>query len=141
MTKRELERYFWLQHEIKQQRRRLARLEKKRQGEDDIVGDSVNNYNYGRPRPLKIEGIEQESIMLPVRIKILKEKIAENIEESERVVVEIEDYIQSLPDPKLRELFRSRFIDCMKWEDVGASNFISPDYARQVINKHIKNNK
>lgn len=75
---------------------------------------------------------------MPVMIRMLEEEIRKNIKESERAVVAIEKYVQNINDPKVRELMRSRFIDCLSWEEVGAQNFINADYARQLINKHIK---
>ena len=58
-----------------------------------------------------------------------------NIEKAEKMAVEIEQFIQSVEQAKLRELLRSRFIDCMDWERVGAANFIAPDHARKIVRK------
>lgn len=138
MTKRELERYFWLQHEIKQQWRRLARLKKKREKSGELVGDSVKDYRSGKGLPLKIQGIAQEDFTTPIKIKILEEAIEKNIKESETVIIEIENYIQGLDDPRIRELLRSRYIDCLSWEKVGKENFISEQYARELVREHLK---
>jgi hypothetical protein len=74
-------------------------------------------------------------------IAMLEEEIQANIEESEKAVKEIEGYIQSVEEPKMRELLRSRFIDCLNWEKVGEKNYMAPDYARRLIRNFIKNLK
>lgn len=138
MTKQELNRYFWLNHEIRRQKKRLKRLEDKLSRQNDTVGDTVRDYRSGKGIPVRIEGIPSDALTLPVMIRMLEEEIRKNIKESERAVVAIEKYVQNINDPKVRELMRSRFIDCLSWEEVGAQNFINADYARQLINKHIK---
>lgn len=141
MTKQELNRYFWLKHEIKRQQKRLERLEYKLSRQNDTVGDTVRDYRSGKGIPVRIEGLPSDAFTLPVIIGLLEEEIQKNIEESERAVVEIEKYIQDIKDPKLREIMRSRFIDCLEWQKVGEENYISSDYARQLIREYFRNNK
>lgn len=138
MTKKELNRYFWLRHEIERQQKRLTKLEDKRNRQSDTVGDTVRDYRSGKGIPVRIDGLPSDAFTLPVMIALLEEEIRKNIEESEKAAVGIEKYVQNINDPKVRELMRSRFIDCLSWEEVGAQNFINADYARQLINKHIK---
>jgi len=141
MTKKELNEYFWLKHEITRQKGRLARLEEKLKYTGEIVGDSTNNYSTGKARPLKIQGIAGDDIELPLMIVTLKQEIEVNIEKTEKMAVEIEQFIQSVEQAKLRELLRSRFIDCMDWENVGRVNYISPDHARKMVRKFLAEQK
>ena len=141
MTKKELNEYFWLKHEITRQKGRLARLEEKLEHAGEIVGDSVNNYSTGRAHPLKIQGIAETDIELPLMIVTLKQEIETNIEKAKKMAVEIEQFIQSVEQAKLRELLRSRFIDCMDWENVGKVNYISPDHARKMVRKFLAEQK
>lgn len=139
MTKQELNRYFWLTHEIRRQKKRLEKLRKKKN--EDVVGDTVRDYRSGKGIPVRIEGIPEEEFTRPVMIGLLEEEITKNIEESERAVVEIEKYIQNVENPKLRELLRCRYIDCMKWEDIATENFIDRDHARRLIRDFLKQKK
>lgn len=109
MTKQELNRYFWLNHEIRRQKKRLKRLEDKLSRQNDTVGDTVRDYRSGKGIPVRIEGIPSDALTLPVMIRMLEEEIRKNIKESERAVVAIEKYVQNINDPKVRELMRSRF--------------------------------
>ena len=141
MTKNDLNEYFWLNHEITRQKGRLARLEEKLKYTGEIVGDSTNNYRTGKARPIKIQGIAGGGVELPLMIVTLKREIEANIEKAEKMAVEIEHFIQSVEQAKLRELLRSRFIDCMDWENVGRVNYISPDHARKMVRKFLAERK
>lgn len=141
MTKNDLNEYFWLNHEITRQKGRLARLEEKLKYSGEIVGDSTNNYSTGKARPIKIQGIAGGGVELPLMIVTLKREIEANIEKAEKMAVEIEQFIQSVEQAKLRELLRSRFIDCMDWENVGRVNYISPDHARKMVRKFLAERK
>ena len=141
MTKKELNEYFWLKHEITRQKGRLARLEEKLKYTGEIVGNSTNNYSTGKARPIKIQGIAGGGVELPLMIVTLKQEIELNIEKAEKMAVEIEQFIQSVEQAKLRELLRSRFIDCMDWENVGRVNYISPDHARKMVRKFLAERK
>ena len=141
MTKNDLNEYFWLNHEITRQKGRLARLEEKLKDTGEIVGDSTNNYSTGKARPIKIQGIAGGGVELPLMIVTLKREIEANIEKAEKMAVEIEQFIQSVEQAKLRELLRSRFIDCMDWENVGRVNYISPDHARKMVRKFLAERK
>ena len=141
MTKNDLNEYFWLNHEITRQKGRLARLEEKLKYTGEIVVDSTNNYSTGKARPIKIQGIAGGGVELPLMIVTLKREIEVNIEKAEKMAVEIEQFIQSVEQAKLRELLRSRFIDCMDWENVGRVNYISPDHARKMVRKFLAERK
>ena len=141
MTKKELNEYFWLKHEITRQKGRLKILENKMQHETVTVVDSGVQYRNGKAQPCKIEGIAETDIELPLMIVTLKQEIEANIEKAEKMAVEIEQFIQSVEQAKLRELLRSRFIDCMDWENVGKANYMSPDYARRMVRKFFSEQK
>lgn len=139
MTKQKLKSYYWLQHEIRQQRGRLYRLRKKQELSGEIVGDIVNDYKTGNAIPLMIQGIADEDFKRPMMIRLLEAEIEQNIIETQERVKEIEEFVQTVEDPRMRELLRSRFIDCKRWEDVAASNYISTAHARKLIREYLQN--
>lgn len=136
MTKKELSRYYWLRHEIHKQQNRLERLRNKKP--EEMVGDTVNDYRTGKGIPVKIEGVPNDEYTRPIMIGLLEEEIERNIKESETAAEEIEQYIQTVDDPKVRELMRSRFLDCLSWEKVGKVNYMSPDHARKIVRNFTK---
>ena len=90
MTKQDLKNYYWLQHEIKQQKGRLARLRKREERSGEVVGDIVSDYKTGKAIPLLIRGIPATDFELPIMIRLLETEIEKNITEAQRLVKEIE---------------------------------------------------
>lgn len=141
MTKKELSQYYWTRHEITQQKARLERLEKKMHEETQTVIDGGTRYVNGKKKVCRIEGIAETDIKVPAMVIALKQEIEKNIRKSERLAAEIEVYIQSVEEPRLREVMRSRFLDCLSWEEVGMRNFLAPDYARRIVREYLNQNK
>lgn len=135
MTKKELNRYYWLKHEIRMQRKRLYEIQCQSTA---TVRDTVKDYRSGRGVPVTIEGTAKDEYSRRAMIGLLEEEIENNIEKSEKAAEEIERYIQTVDDPRLREIMRSRFLDCMSWEKVGEANHMSPDHARKIVREFIK---
>lgn len=135
MTKKELSRYYWLKHEIRMQRKRLCKIQNQ---SETTVCDSVKDYRTGKGIPTRIEGTAKDEYSRRAMIGLLEEEIENNIEKSEEAAEEIERYIQTVDDPRLREIMRSRFLDCMSWEKVGEANHMSPDHARKIVREFIK---
>ena len=138
MTKQKLKSYYWLQHEIKQQQGRLNKLRKKLDNSGELVGDIVSDYKTGKAIPLLIQGVSDSDFNLPIIIHLLENEIEQNIIDAQKIVKEIEEYIQTVADPRIRELLRCRFIDCMSWEQVGKKNYISSDHARKILRNFLK---
>lgn len=136
MTKEKLKKYFWLKHEIIKQNKRLEKLKNRKQ--TGFVGDSVKDYKTGKGLPLTIQGYAQEDYTSPIMARLLEEEIVKNIEESENLIIEIEKFVQGVTEPKLRELLRSRYIDCNEWDIVGRDNYIAADYARRLVREFLK---
>ena len=141
MTKKELSRYFWLRHEINRQKERLRMLEDKMQRETVTVVDCGVQYRNGKAKACRMEGIAETDTAVPAMIIVLQQEIKESIRKAETCAAEIESYIQGVEDPRLREILRCRFIDCLDWDHVGVVNYIAPDYARQLVYKHLNSGK
>lgn len=134
MTKERMSRYYWLSHEIKRQERRLERLacsKSMNELETDVVFGSEHQFPYIETK-FKITG-------KPVGIiHKIEEDIKKSVEEAIETRNEVASFIDTLDNPKLREILRSRFIDCLKWDDVGKQNFISPDHARKIVREFLQ---
>lgn len=140
MTKQELSNYFWLKNEIAKQEKRKKRLQEKlTRSTNEAASDTVRDYHSGKGIPVRIEGVPAEEFSLSIMIRMLEEEIERNIKKSHEEAIKIEQYIQKIENPKIRELMRSRFLDCMSWEEVGEANFVAKDYARSLVRDFIKN--
>lgn len=133
MDREKLSRYFWLSHEIEKQEKRKERLQKAVNSNlaTDVVTGSSSHFPYIETK-FKITGIDTRLL------DDLEKSIAKNIKEAIEARYEIENYINGIDEPQLREILRSRFIDCQKWKQVGKENFISTDHARKRVREFLK---
>ena len=136
MTREELNNYVWLKRETEQQEKRLKRLQNRKP--KGVVGDTVKDYRNGKGIPTKIEGVAEEDRIVPLEIAELTISIAENNETLRSQLKEIEKFIQSIKDPKVRVLMRCKYIDCMNWNQVGEVNHMDPSNARKIIREFFR---
>ena len=65
----------------------------------------------------------------------LNQKIAKYTEE----LVRIENIIDRIDDPEVRAIARMRFVQCMKWEDIGDRVHLERTTCAKKLNRYIKN--
>ncbi len=136
MNKQQLERYRKMKEEIAAQEKRLEKLRGKRLGE--IVGDSVKDYRSGKGIPLKIQGIPVSDFMIIEEIEKLEEVIQDGLKVLVRETKDVEEFIQTIKEPDIRELIRCKYIDNMNWENVGRYNHMHPDVARKKVRDFLR---
>lgn len=112
--------YFYLTREIEKQQVRLENLR------TEPFGASLGP---GLPRCKDAKEIEKY-------IKNIEAAISASIEKALSARTRISQYIDSIEDPRLREVMRDRFIEGMQWASVGESNFMAPDHARKIVREH-----
>ena len=139
MTREELNNYVWLKRETEQQEKRLRRLQHRKP--KGVVGDTVKDYRNGKGIPTKIEGIAEEDRLASLEIAELTTSIEKNSETLRKQLKEIEKYIQSIKDPKVRVLMRCKYIDCMSWRKVGETNYMEESTARKIIREFFRARK
>lgn len=65
----------------------------------------------------------------------LNQKIAKYTEE----LVRIENIIDRIDDPEVRTIARMRFVQCMKWEEIGDRIHLDRTNCARKLKKYIKN--
>ena len=116
-----LEQYIEIRKEISDLERRIAEGNKKiklleKQTVCDVVTGSREDNRYGT---IKIEGIAKQEIdrqweLLHART----EKLHSFKEKLEDMIVELEEYIQTIPDSEIRRITRFRCMDGLEWRQV-----------------------
>lgn len=116
-----LEQYIKIRKEISDLERRIAEGNKKiklleKQTVCDVVTGSREDFRYGT---IKIEGIAKQEIdrqweLLHARM----EKLQSFKEKLEDMIVELEEYIQTIPDSEIRRISRFRCMDGLEWRQV-----------------------
>ena len=130
-VKKILEGYRWANIEVERMEKRRRRLAKQEdQREVDSVRGSMKEYPYIE-RVVKIEGDRRAVVA----------EIDQAIERGLRAKKEAEAIIDQADDPREREILRSRFIDCLSWEEVGERNFVDKRQAQRIVQRFIEKKK
>ena len=140
MTKDILAQYCDLQQEIKDLRERIERLERQIENIEDegCVSDSVTCGKKGK-KPLgtvKITGFPNAEYSRKKTRLYLNKAQLESVElELLEITSDVEEYIQSIEDSRIRKILRLRYIDGMTWIKV-AQNMRGQATADSVRMEH-----
>lgn len=107
MDKNKLAQYRVLKLEIDDLEEKLSNIENK--FVMDKVQASAIEYPYN-PYSLKISGIEEDAYTEKLKLKLRR-----RIRKCKSVRLEIEDYIDSIQDARIRYIFTKRYIDGWTW--------------------------
>ena len=69
----------------------------------------------------------------------LLEKLNQKIEKYTEELIRIEDIIDRIEDEEVRAIARMRFIQCMKWEDIGDKIHLDRTNCARKLKKYIQN--
>lgn len=119
MDKAILVQYCEMKEEIKDIRARIKKLDKFLEN-PPVVSDTVKGTRKdGMIGPIRITGIPQP---IYVRKLQIRERYRQLLEKKEVELLELacqaEEYIQSIPKPELRIMFRLYYIDGLTWLQV-----------------------
>ena len=69
----------------------------------------------------------------------LLEKLNQKIEKYTEELIRIEDVIDRIEDVEVKTIARMRFIQCMKWEDIGEKVYLDRTNCARKLKKYIQN--
>jgi hypothetical protein len=69
----------------------------------------------------------------------LIEKLNQKIEKYTEELIRIEGVIERIDDPEVRSIARMRFIQCMRWEDIGEKIHLDRTNCARKLKKYIQN--
>ena len=69
----------------------------------------------------------------------LIEKLNQKIEKYTEELIRIEEVIERIDDPEIRAIARMRFIQNMKWEDIGEKMYLERTTCSKKLRKYIEN--
>ena len=121
IDKNVLEQYTSIKKEIADLERMIAESNSKiKKFEKQVVSDTVTGT---RPDltigPIKITGIAQQQIDRENELNRNRiQKMKRFKKKLEKLVVEVEEYIQKIPDSEVRRIVRMRYIENLNWRRV-----------------------
>lgn len=125
MTKKKLEDYVSKKAEIEELQQKIAQLG---EGDSLIDNDTILDYQTGYPRPQSVIGYNYN------RERKLKNKWGKHIEELTADCLEVELWIEDIPDSLTRRIFRLCFIDNLNYETIGKRLHIDKSTVGRKIN-------
>lgn len=131
MTRKDLEKVYYLKRELKMWEERLKELYAD-MAQDTIAPDgmphSVTN-NVGSPT-------ESKAIQIADHIELIRE----HRDKIERAIREVEEFISGINDPGTRELVELRCVKCLSWKEVADSleEGTTADCARQAYHRFLQ---
>lgn len=105
-----LKQYNDLQEEIKELEKEIKRLQNSKVEHDKVRGSS-NVFPYTE-RSFTIEGYNIHDVD---RLRKRKEILRERKTKCEDMKLQIEEFINTIPDSRTRRVFRYRYIDGLNW--------------------------
>lgn len=129
MTKERLEQYQTIKEEIKELRYKLEHLGE----EGSLMGsDVINDYRTGYPLPQTVTGYDYE------KEQRLKELYQKRIDKLDAECVEIELWVEEIPDSLTRRIFRLRYIDGVSQSKVAKRVHLSQSSVSRKIDAFLK---
>lgn len=134
MTKENLKRYRTLVFEVELLKRQLEKIE------PDFIRDSVNGSDSEFPytvHKMNIEGYDLESYKSKVARmnRRIVSKMNELVEEKDRLL----EFIYSIENSELRQIFICKYIDGLTWKEIGSKMNYGTSTIRLKHDSFIKN--
>lgn len=126
MTEKDLSRYYNLKREVQDLEERIAEFGsgiKSTQIKEIAVSGSKKNKSIQETK------VELLSLLTEKRISALEEYLA------------IERYIETVEDVEIRNIMRYRFLDLLKWEEIGEKLYQDRTWIAKKVRKYLNQEK
>lgn len=130
MTKQQLESYRSMKEEIAELKYDLNHL-----GQDDslIGNDVIMDYRSGYPVPQSVVGYDFEKEWR------IKTRYREKIAQLEKLCLEVEEFIENIPDSMTRRIFRLYYLDGKKQKEIARLVHMDRSRISRKIDDFLKN--
>lgn len=137
MTRDKLAEYCELREEIFDLEKRIHKIERDGLIEKDSVKGSSKYHPYTLHN-MVVEGPGGGTIRL---LEILRQKLSKQYERLLEQQIEIEDFIETIEKPKLREIFRLRYLDGYTWYQIALEcGYNNEDTPRKKHDRFLEKN-
>lgn len=127
MTKKELSKYYYLSIEIKELEVQIKELMNSLIGSPKLTG-MPHGFGVGNP-------VEQKAVL----IVNLKNKLEKRRAKSLNELTKIELYIDSIEKTEVRMIFKKRYVQFKRWEDIAREMCMSESSVFKKHQEQLKN--
>ena len=129
MNIKELSKYYHLTIEIKDLEEKIKELDL------TLISSPILS---GMPHSNKISNPTEQKNILTIS---LKQKLEKRKVEALRELNRIEDYVESIEDIEIRQIFRKRYVQLKRWEQIADEMHMSERNIYRKHRKYLKENK
>lgn len=122
---RGLNKLYWLKIDIENIKDEIKSL-------PTISSSQTNGMPHG-------SGISKPVEQYLIKKEALIEKLNSKIEKYTEELARIEDIIDKIDDIEVKAIARMRFIQCMKWEEIGEKIYLDRTNCARKLKKYIQN--
>lgn len=84
-------------------------------------------------------GVSNPIVQYVIKKEELTTRLNQKIAQYTQELVRIENIIDRIDDPEVKAIARMRFVQCMKWEDIGDRIHLDRTNCARKLKKYIKN--
>lgn len=135
MDKEQLKQIRYIKTEIEVIQKQIDNLEPA--SAIDKVNGSSNHFPYTK-RSFTVEGID--TVEYRQKAQLLQRKLEYKKQELTDKLIELEKFIDNIPDSLVRQIIRLRYIECLTWNKIArlVGNNNTADSVRMIVNRYLQ---
>lgn len=125
MSEKDLSRYFYLKKEVEDLEQRIAEF-----------GSGVKSIPI---KEVSVSGSRKNQSIQETKVELVGRLTEKRLSALEQYL-EIERYIEEVEDAEIRNIMRYRYLDLMKWEEIGSKMYQDRTSVAKKVRKYIREN-
>lgn len=123
MSEKELSQYYYLKQEVEDLENRIKEF-----------GDGVRSMQI---KDVAVSSSHKNKSVQETKVELVSMLIEKRISALEQYL-EIERYIEEVEDVEIRNIMRYRYLDLLKWEEIGAKVFLDRSSVAKKLRRYLK---
>lgn len=123
MNEKELSQYFYLKKEVEDLEQRIKEF-----------GDGVKSMHY---KDVSVQSSHNNKSIQETKVELVGLLTEKRISALEQYI-KIERYIEDVEDAEIRNILRYRFLDLLKWDEIGDKMFQDRTSVAKKVRRFIK---
>lgn len=125
MSEKELSKYYYLKKEVEDLEQRIEEF-----------GNGVRSMQI---KEVSVSGSRKNKSIQETKVELVGMLTEKRISALEQYL-EIERYIEDVEDVEIRNIMRYRYLDLLKWEEIGAKLYQDRTSVSKKVRKYIREN-
>ena len=136
---RGLNKLYYLKIDIENIKKEIAEIEREIESLPTINSPQITGMPHGTGVSNPIEKYYLKKEALEEKLKQRRNILSEKLVKREAEKIRLENIIDRIDDPEVRAIARMRFVQCLKWEEIGNKIHLDRTNCARKLKKYIKN--